>query len=353
MKFVKKLSEPLDPIFDLQKIKHLAENCQANIEGEFRIKGQILDVSKKARDSYVSKVLSFADFSLFNPLKIVVNSGNGAAGPTLDSICKEMHKKYKDITIYKKNHVPDPSFPNGIPNPLLVKNQGQTSKMVIEAGANFGVAFDGDFDRCFFFDERGIFVPGEYIVGLLSEIFLEKEPGSKLVYDCRVTFNTEDIIRKSGGVGIISRTGHAFLKQKMRKHKAIYGGEISAHHYFRDFCYCDSGMIPWLLIAEKICSSGKSLSVLIKERQKLFPSSGEINFELQKPMEKIKKVENFYRGKGLKDTDIDGLSIDFGDWRFNLRSSNTEALVRLNLETRGSKSLLERKLTEIMDIILI
>jgi len=247
-------------------------------------------------------------------------------------------------------HEPDSSFPNGIPNPLLKKNHAPTRDMVLSVGADFGVAFDGDFDRCFFFDELGQFVPGEYIVGLLASVFLNKEAGATIVHDPRVTWNTQDIIAVKGGVAVQAKTGHAFIKQVMRAHDAVYGGEMSAHHYFRDFAFCDSGMVPWLLVVELMSRTGTSLSELVRARKAAFPSSGEVNFTLAEPKAAMARVIAHYRSQALSVDEADGISLSFGDWRFNLRSSNTEPVVRLNVESRGDPALVARKLAEIVSI---
>ena len=234
------------------------------------------------------------------------------------------------------HHDPDPAFPNGIPNPLLPANHAATADVVLREGADMGVAFDGDFDRCFFFDGAGRFVPGEYVVGLLAEIFLKKEAGAQIVHDPRVIWNTQDIVAGAGGVALQSKTGHAFIKQAMRTSAAVYGGEMSAHHYFRDFAYCDSGMIPWLLVAELISTSGMSLAELVDARFGAFPSSGEINFKVEDAGAAIAHVVKTYKDRALSVDETDGVSLAFEDWRFNLRRSNTEPLVRLNVEARGT-----------------
>jgi phosphomannomutase len=223
--------------------------------------------------------------------------------------------------------------------------------MVKAENANFGVAFDGDFDRCFFFDEAGQFVPGEYVVGLLASIFLEKEAGTKIVHDPRVIWNTQDTVAQNGGIAVQSKTGHAFIKQTMRSQEAIYGGEMSAHHYFRDFAYCDSGMIPWLLIAELVSCSGRSLGDWVKDRFAAFPSSGETNFRVTDPGKAIEKVLSSHRAAALLIDETDGVSLAFDDWRFNLRRSNTEPLVRLNVESKGKEETLAAHVSEIADLL--
>ena len=320
MKIVKSESQPLDQVEDFEAIKVLAEleswSCKTKI-------GKIFDQKIIARKSYVQRVSSFVDLSILKPLKIVVNSGNGAAGPTFDQIAKYFKEQGVPLKFVCVNQVPDHTFPNGIPNPLIPENQVATADIVKKVGADFGVAFDGDFDRCFFFDEAGIFVPGEYIVGLLAAIFLEKEKGSTIVHDPRVIWNTQDIVRKKGGKSVQSKTGHAFIKKTMRDSQAVYGGEMSAHHYFRDFAYCDSGMIPWVLIAELVSKTGCSLGELVKDRFDKFPSSGELNYKVENADSSIANVLTAYKEKALSLDEIDGISLSFRDWRFNLRKSNT------------------------------
>ena len=275
MKIVKSQSQPLEDLGDFQAIKALASS---QAWSDVTDVGRELERSEAARQAYVGRVLSFVDLPALRPLKIVVNSGNGAAGPTFDAIASQLLALGAPLEFVRVHHTPDATFPNGIPNPLLPENHAATADVVKAEKADFGVAFDGDFDRCFFFDETGQFVPGEYVVGLLASIFLEKEAGAKIVHDPRVIWNTQDIVAQKGGIAVQSKTGHAFIKQTMRSREAVYGGEMSAHHYFRDFAYCDSGMIPWLLIAELVSRSGRSLGDWVKDRYAAFPSSGEINF---------------------------------------------------------------------------
>ena len=347
LKIVKSGSQPLDDLEDFQTIKTLAEN-QTWIET--LSKGSIKDISIEARKKYLQRVLSFLNHSNLKPLKIVVNSGNGAAGPTFDAIADELSRISAPLKFIRVHHEPDHTFPNGIPNPLLPENHAATGDVVKREGADFGVAFDGDFDRCFFFDASGKFVPGEYVVGLLASIFLNKEAGAKIVQDPRVVWNTQDIVSEKSGVAVQSKTGHAFIKQTMRAHEAVYGGEMSAHHYFRDFAYCDSGMIPWLLMAELISTSGKSLSDLVADRFRKFPSSGEQNFTVADPDKVIAAIFAKYGDTAALD-DMDGVSLSFPDWRFNLRKSNTEPLIRLNVEARGEQAGLEQKISDLKRLI--
>ena len=348
IKIVKSGSRPLDDAIDFQVIKRLAET-ESWVAS--RTHGAILDYAGDARLAYVDCVLSFVDGAALRALKIVVNSGNGAAGPTFDMIAKKFTEQKAPLEFVRVHHTPNHRFPHGIPNPLLPKNHAATAKVVIEVGADFGVAFDGDFDRCFFFDEFGTFVPGEYVVGLLASIFLDKEAGAKVVHDPRVIWNTQDIVTKRGGVAVQSKTGHAFIKQTMRAHQAIYGGEMSAHHYFRDFAYCDSGMIPWLLVAELVSKSGRSLGDLVSDRFVTFPSSGEINFQVQDAEAAIDRVLAAYSGDAVLLDETDGVSLAFEDWRLNVRRSNTEPLVRLNVESRGAAGLIESRLSQVSEVL--
>ena len=340
MKIVKSGSRPLDDIKDFKKIKTLAEN--ATWDGGL-VGGNIEDVSVEGRTKYVDQCLGFIDVAALKPLRIVVNCGNGAAGPTFDAIADALINKFAPIEFIRVHHEPDHTFPNGIPNPLLPENHPATSDVVVSENADFGVAFDGDFDRCFLFDARGEFVSGEYVVGLLASIFLKKENGGKIVHDPRVVWNTQDIVAENGGITIQSKTGHAFIKQTMRSHGAVYGGEMSAHHYFRDFAYCDSGMIPWLLIAELISKTGKNLRDLVADRFEKFPSSGEMNFKVADADKTITSVMTEYQSIAELDT-MDGISLSFSGWRFNLRKSNTEPLVRLNVESSGNAGALAGKI---------
>jgi len=347
MKIVKSGSLPLDDASDFQPIRALAE---AGVWSHGLSLGRVINRSRDAREKYVTRVLSLVDVTALRPLKIVVNSGNGAAGPTFDVIASRLAEMGAPLGFVRVHHTPDPTFPNGIPNPLLPENQSVTSDVVKEVGADFGVAFDGDFDRCFLFDGDGQFVPGEYVVGLLAEAFLAKEPGSKVAHDPRVIWNTLDVVSRSGGTAIQSKTGHAFIKEAMRANQAVYGGEMSAHHYFRDFAYCDSGMLPWLLIAELLSKSGRSLADLLASRRAAFPSSGEVNFRVEDADAAITAVREAYAG-GAELDEMDGLSISSFSWRLNVRKSNTEPLVRLNVETRSGVVNLDALVNQIAEAI--
>jgi len=348
MKIVKSQSQPLEDVGDFQAIKALASS---QAWSDVTDVGRELERSEAARQAYVERVLSFVNLPALRPLKIVVNSGNGAAGPSFDAIAERLGGSGAPLEFVRVHHTPDATFPNGIPNPLLPGNHAATADVVKAEEADFGVAFDGDFDRCFFFDETGQFVPGEYVVGLLASIFLEKEYGAKIVHDPRVVWNTQDIVAQKGGIAVQSKTGHAFIKQTMRSREAVYGGEMSAHHYFRDFAYCDSGMIPWLLIAELVSRSGRSLGDWVKDRYAAFPSSGEINFTVADAGKAIENVLSAYRADALSLDETDGESLAFEDWRFNLRRSNTEPLVRLNVEGKGNADALSAHVSAIADLL--
>ncbi len=343
MKIVGHGSKPISDD-EFGRIKDLAEK---NNFSRPQQTGSVLDKKEVARAAYVEKVLGFVDCSKLKPLKIVINSGNGAAGPTLDAIKERLAEKCIKTNFVFVHHDPNSTFPNGIPNPLLEENRSSTTNAVIEEKADFGIAFDGDFDRCFFFDHSGNFIPGEYVVGLLTEVFLNKETGATIVHDSRVIWNTIDVVGKCGGQAVASQTGHAFVKATMREQNAIYGGEMSAHHYFRDFAYCDSGIIPWLLIWEHLSITNRSISELISGRRNRFPSSGELNFVVPDAATCIERVQNQFVSNATLIDELDGLSMSFDTWRFNLRKSNTEPLVRLNVETRGDDALLQEKTNEL------
>lgn len=348
MKIVKRGSQPLTED-EFQSISSLA--AAQTFKRHTVASGELIDCSVKARRAYLEKIVDFVDISRLKPLKIVINSGNGAAGPTFDALAEKLFEIGAEGDFIRVHHTPDATFPNGIPNPLIPENQAATSDVVKENNADFGVAFDGDFDRCFFFDEQGVFVPGEYVVGLLCKEYLRKEPSAKIVHDPRVIWNTLDAVKNAGGTPIEVKTGHAFIKQAMRESEALYGGEMSAHHYFRDFAYCDSGMIPWLIVWELISTSGKSLGQLLNECRASFPSSGEWNFRVRDPAACLKAAEARYGVDAMFVDHLDGVSITFEDWRFNLRKSNTEPLVRLNVETRGDTELLVAKIAELQRLI--
>jgi len=300
---------------------------------------------------YVEHLLTYIDLGNLKPLKLVVNAGNGAAGHVIDALEQQFKAASVPVEFIKVHHEADGSFPNGIPNPLLPENRAATADAVIANKADIGIAWDGDFDRCFLFDENGRFIEGYYIVGLLAEAFLLKSPGEKIIHDPRLTWNTIDQVEAAGGKPIQSKTGHAFIKERMRLENAVYGGEMSAHHYFRDFAYCDSGMIPWLLVAELISVAGKPLSELVNERMAKYPCSGEINYRVADVNVILDKILQHFSVENPVIDRTDGISLEFPLWRFNLRSSNTEPLLRLNVESRADESLMKAKVAEIEQLI--
>lgn len=349
LKMVKSYSKPLDQENEFLKIKQAAEKISINLK-RLKVKN-IKDVSSENRIAYCSKICSFNEIKKFRPLKIVVNFGNGAAGPTFDAIIKHLGEARKELEFVKLFDKPDGNFPNGVPNPMLSVNQSVTIDKVIRERADLGIAFDGDFDRCFFFDEKGNFISGEHIIGLLASVFLKREKGAAIVHDPRIIWNIQNIVSNHGGNAIQSRTGHAFVKSAMRQVKAIYGGEISAHHYFRDFFYCDSGMIPWLLVCSIMTQTNKTLSSLVAEQIFSFPSSGEHNFLVSDSKKLIKIILQNYKDKIISVDKTDGVSIIMKGWRMNLRASNTEPLLRLNIESIGNRALVIKKLKEVTDLI--
>lgn len=295
---------------------------------------------------YIQHLLTYVDIANLKPLKIVVNAGNGCAGPVIDAL-----ETWLPVEFIKVHHEPDGTFPHGIPNPLLIENREATAAAVRENGADFGIAWDGDFDRCFLFDQQGEFIEGYYIVGFLAEAFLRRYDGARIIHDPRLTWNTIEMVREAGGTPVLCKTGHAFIKERMRQEDAVYGGEMSAHHYFRDFAYCDSGMIPWLLVLENMSVAGKPLSELVAARIAKFPVSGEINRKVVDGQLVLAKIEEQFVVDGAVVDRTDGLSIEFADWRFNVRTSNTEPLLRLNVESRGDAGLMRQKTEELLAII--
>ncbi len=342
MKLVRAGAAPISSDSGLSDIEASAAEMTATPGTPDACLHQSLDVMP----GYVRQILSLIDTAALKPLRIVVNAGNGAAGPTVDALAARL-----PFTLHRIHHEPDGRFPHGVPNPLLPENRQVTAEAVRAHRADFGVAWDGDFDRCFLFDEQGRFIEGYYIVGLLAARLLEKFPGGKIIHDPRLTWNTIDLVREAGGVPIVSKTGHAFIKERMRREQALYGGEMSAHHYFRDFACCDSGMLPWLLIAEQLSRSGQALSALVDERIAAWPCSGEINFTVDDPTATMIRVTDRWIDEAINVDYTDGVSLEFSDWRFNLRSSNTEPVIRLNVETRADRKLLARRTTELRTLI--
>ncbi len=341
MKFVREESKPISGDNGLKEIRAIAERGEF---GEPKVRGRRERIA--TAPAYVAHLLSYVDLAKLKPLRIVVNAGNGGAGTFVDLL--EPHLPFEFIKVH---HQADGHFPNGIPNPMIEENRAPTVAAIRAHRADLGLAWDGDFDRCFFFDETGQFIEGYYIVGLLASVLLRGEPGGKVVHDPRLTWNTIEIVRAAGGEAVESKSGHAFIKQRMREADAVYGGEMSAHHYFRRFAYCDSGMIPWLLMTQILSETGRSLSSLVGERIAAFPASGEINYRVPDSAAAMAAIESRYAGSALAIDRTDGQSYEFADWRFNLRTSNTEPLLRLNVEARGSEPLMRTRTREIFEIL--
>ena len=341
MKFVRAESKPISGDSGLKEIQALAE---ANNFTSAETRGSYGPVDTD--QAYIEHLLGYVDVSKLKPLKIVCTAGNGGAGRVVDLL--ESHLPFEFI---KLHHDPDGHFPNGVPNPMLEENRVSTIELIKDTGADLGIAWDGDFDRCFFYDHTGEFIEGYYVVGLLASAFLAKTPNQIVIHDPRLTWNTIDVAEAGGGRAEQSKTGHAFIKETMRHFDAVYGGEMSAHHYFRDFAYCDSGMIPWLLVTEIMSTTGKTLAELVEARTKAFPCSGEINRTVSDAPALIAKVESMYSDAAKSIEHMDGLSLGFDEWRFNLRMSNTEPVVRLNVETRGDHALMRAKTEELLGII--
>jgi phosphomannomutase len=340
MKFVKSGSVPMGYDSGLNVIeKMVTENNLGEAAG---VKGTV--TKKDVMADFIANLSKFYDSNKIKPLKVLVNAGNGCAGLAIDAIESKL-----PVELVKIFNNPDPEFPNGVPNPLLIENRDATTKALLENKADLGVAWDGDFDRCFFFDEKGNFIEGYYIVGLLAKSILKLHPGENIVHDPRLIWNTVEVVEKAGGKPVLSKSGHAYIKEKMREMNAIYGGEMSAHHYFRDNAYSDSGMIPFVLILQLISEEGKPLSKLVEEMIADYPCSGEINSTLDNPAAKIVELEKKYTGG--KVDHIDGISVEYDDWRFNVRMSNTEPIIRLNVESKHDIKLMEEKTKELLDII--
>lgn len=348
MKLVREGARPVSGDTGLRDIEALvAANQFAPVSVDKR--GSYKSIS--VMDAYVEHLMNYIKPANFTPLKLVVNSGNGAAGHVIDALEAKFKVANMPVEFIKVHHGADGTFPNGIPNPLLPECRQDTADAVKLHKADMGIAFDGDFDRCFMFDNHGGFIEGYYIVGLLAEAFLQKQAGAKIIHDPRLSWNTIEVVNAAGGEPVMSKTGHAFIKERMRKEDAVYGGEMSAHHYFRDFAYCDSGMIPWLLVAELLCVKKLSLKQLVADRMAAFPASGEINSVIPDPETAIARVRAAYENDALVVDETDGLSLEFVEWRFNLRSSNTEPVVRLNVESRADIALMTQKTETLLELL--
>jgi len=341
MKLVREGSRPISSDTGLKEMRVLIESGRLPSAAAKAGAERKLDVQA----AYLDHLMSYVDSSKLRKLKVVVNPGNGGAGLIVDQLEKRL-----PFELIKVHNEPDGTFPHGVPNPMLEENRAVTTEAIKKSGADVGLAWDGDYDRCFFFDENGLFIEGYYLVGLLAEVFLKREPGARIVHDPRLTWNTIDVVKQFGGEPVLCKSGHAFIKAKMREVDGAYGGEMSAHHYFRNFAYADSGMIPWLLVLQAICERGP-LSALVGERMKAYPASGEINRHLAGDAQSVlAKAEATYRRRALVVDYTDGLSMEFKDWRFNMRGSNTEPLVRLNVESRGDVALMQEKTAEVLEL---
>ena len=348
MKIVKSKAEPLNSKTDFGSIKKLASSGKWKSPSK---SGKIITCVDEAREKYTERVLSFIEISKLRPLNIVINSGNGSAALAFDAIASKLKYLGAPLTFFCINHKPDSTFPNGIPNPVLKENHSATGDVVLQKKADLGVAFDGDFDRCCFFDEDGKFISAEKVVGLLVSVFLNREPGAFIVHDTRSVWSTVDTIKRNGGVPVAAKTGHVFLKEKMRETNAVYGGENSSHHYFRDFAFCDSGMIPWLIISELISTMNCSFGTLVQSVQNKFYSSGELNFKIKDANHAISQIVEVFGSNAHIDW-FDGVSLSFPNWRLNLRKSNTEQFVRLNVEVCGNKKFLAARVNSVLSVLL-
>ena len=341
IKIVRQEGIPVSEDTGLKDIEELA------FSGDFKESEKKGNVYKKEIiDDYVKHILTFVDMKKMKPLHIVVDAGNGCANVAFAPLEKYLPFKFSYIDMQ-----PDGLFPNGVPNPMLEECRKKLVDTVLKEKADLGIAWDGDFDRCFFIDENGKFVEGYYMVGLLAEYFLQLHKGETIVHDPRVFWCTQKICEELGGKAVESKGGHAFMKETMRKVKGIYGAENSAHHFFREFSYCDSGMIPWLIVAQIMSKKGKGLGELVAEMEAEFPCSGEINLPANHVNAILEAIEKKYTPDAERIDKIDGIGVDFKNWRFNLRPSNTEPLIRFNMETRGDKELLKEKENEVIELV--
>jgi phosphomannomutase len=339
LKMVRGESRPISGDSGLNDIEKRA------FEGKWERSGTGKREDKDVYDDFVAHLLKIVSPSQLKPLKVLADAGNGAAGIALRKLVPNL-----PLQVTERLFEPDGHFPNGVPNPILEEQRRGTIEELKSGDYDFAVAWDGDYDRCFFLTHDGEFIEGYYIVGLLAQAVLSDGSKDAIVYDPRLIWNTLDIVERLGGRAVICKSGHAFIKEKMRAEDATYGGEMSAHHYFKDHWYCDSGMIPFLLVAKLVSQSGRSLKELVGEMMERYPCSGEVNSTVADVPATLKKVEEAYAGQGSV-TKIDGLGMDFPNWRFNLRGSNTEPVIRLNVETRGDKALLEEKTQELLAMI--
>lgn len=338
MKMVREGSRPISSDSGLNQIE------RRTFEKQWERHGQGSRSRQNVYADFVRHLLNFTRPDTLRPLRILANPGNGAAGLALDSLIPSLPLQFS-----RMNWEPDGHFPNGVPNPILEESRASTEAALREGSFDFGVAWDGDYDRCFFFDGDGHFIEGYYIVGLLAHALLVDNPHQTIIYDPRLYWNTLDIVGKLGGRAVVCKSGHAFIKEKMRAEDAVYGGEMSAHHYFRGHWYCDSGMIPLLLVANLVSSTGRSLGDLVGEMISKYPCSGEVNSTVPNVADVLERVQARYSDGEI--SLMDGLSVEYPEWRFNLRGSNTEPVIRLNVESRGDAALMRQKTQEILELV--
>ncbi|HOX10577.1 MAG TPA: phosphomannomutase/phosphoglucomutase [Candidatus Moranbacteria bacterium] len=346
-KFVREESRPISSDTGLFEIRDIAMQDTSEISNfELTEENLKLIEKKNIMDDYINKIKTFADFSKFKKFKIVANPNFGVAGRAIDRLLEN-----SDIEVVKLNWESDGNFPKGRPDPLIPENREEISKLVVENGADFGVAWDADADRCFFFTEKGEFIEGYFITALLGKIFLERTPGATILHDPRLVWAIQDIAKENGGSDIMTKSGHAFIKERMRKENVVFGGEMSAHYYFKDYFFCDNGLIPFVMMLEFLSTEKKTLSEIMTEMfwNKYFVS-GEINSEVSDVKTKISEAKSKYSPQAKNVDETDGVSIEFEDWRFNLRGSNTEPVIRLNVEAK-TKERMEEKRDELLEII--
>jgi phosphomannomutase len=346
-KFVREQSKPISSDTGLFAIRDIAINDKVEITNlELTEENLKLVEKKNILDDYIAKVKTFVDLSKLKSLKIVANPNFGMGGRAVDKLLENINVK-----IEKLNWESDGNFPKGRPDPLIPENREEISRLVVEKGADLGVAWDADADRCFFFTEKGEFIEGYFITALLGKIFLQRNPGGKIIHDPRLVWAVQDVAKEEGGISLANKSGHAFIKERMRQEDAVFGGEMSAHYYFRDYFYCDNGLIPFIMMLEFLSTQNKTLAEIMQEMfwQKYFVS-GEINSEVADVKSKIAQAKEKYSVDAKSVDEIDGVSIEFANWRFNLRGSNTEPVIRLNVEAK-SKELMEEKKDELLDLI--
>ena len=340
MKIVRRGARPVGGDSGLDRV---ARRAAASF-GEVTARGSVRE--EDVWEGFVAKVLSFVDEAAFRPLRIVVDAANGMAGTMLPPVLERLPR----LDVVRCYFEPDGSFPNHEPNPLLPENRAFIVERTRAEGAQLGVAYDGDADRCFFVDDTGEFVPGDFVTALLAQAMLAKEPGAKVIYDVRASWAVPRAIEEAGGVPLINRVGHAFIKDRMRKEDALFGGEVSAHYYFRDFTQADTGVVPFLVMVELLSRADRPLSELLVPYRERYFLTGELNTPVADVALKLQEIKERYTRDGGRISHLDGISVDFDEWHFNVRPSNTEPLLRLNLEAL-SEPLMEEKRDEVLELI--